>query len=281
MRYRKMFVPLQKFCKIKTSPTMNHKNNISRNMKKILFAMMAIAVVVLTTGCNKNEDFLKASLSVEEVTEHSIKVRCAYVPAEKDDAGYLLLRTATDQVDDEMRKELIELYPMVEPNHESRLFLCDSLAADSMYYLMAVSYKKQKNGEVTIANIETLSQRTLADNDGEVSYKREVGSFVTFTVQLGDEAFSKDLGYLFRDDKVQYFVKVSLTPDTAFVTADQIGDNRYYNENGTMVCRADVTTSSTFVAYKPVSDGMYRKYTFEVISEMKLKPRSRHFAVLG
>lgn len=73
-------------------------------MKKIFFAVMAFAVVVLTAGCNKNEDFLKASLSVEEVTEHSIKVRCAYVPQKKDDAGYLLLRTATDQVDDEMRK---------------------------------------------------------------------------------------------------------------------------------------------------------------------------------
>lgn len=249
---------------------MNHKNNI--NMKKILFAVMAIAVVVLTTGCNKNEDFLKASLSVEEVTEHSIKVRCTYVPQKKDDAGYLLLRTATDQVDDEMRKELIELYPMVEPNHESRLFLCDSLASDRMYYLMAVSYQRQKNGEVTIANIEILSQRTLADNDGEVSYKQEESGYCyTFTVQLGDEAFSKDLGYLYEIGSAQYFVKVSLTPDTALVTADQIGGNQYYNENGTMVCSADVTESSTFVAYKPVSDGMYRKYTFMVTSEIKMK----------
>lgn len=234
---------------------------------------MAIAVVVLTTGCNKNDDFLKASLSVEEVTEHSIKVRCAYVPAKHDDAGYILLRTTTDQIDDEMRKELIELYPMVEPNHESRFFLCDSLASDRMYYLWAVSYKKLKNGEVTIANIEILSQRTLADNDGEVSYKQEGDPYsYTFTVQLGDEAFSKDLGYLYETKLTQFFVKVSLTPDTALVTADQIGENDYYNnENGTMVCSADVRKSSTFVAYKPVSDGMYRKYTFMVTSEIKMK----------
>ena len=248
---------------------MNHKNNISRNMKKIFFAVMAFAVVVLTTGCNKDEDFMKASLSVEEVTEHSIKVRCAYVPQKKDDAGYLLLRSTTDQIDDEMRKELIELYPVVNLNHESGAFACDSLAADRLYYFWAVSYKKQKNGEVTIANIEILSQRTLADNDGEVSYKQEgSSSYYTFTVQLGDEAFSKDLDYLYEIGSAQYFVKVSLTPDTALVAANQIGVNQYYNkENGTMVCRADVRKSSTFVAYKPVSDGMYRKYTFEVISE--------------
>ncbi len=245
-------------------------------MKKILFAVMAFAVVVLTTGCNKNEDFLKASLSVEEVTEHSIKVRCAYVPQKKGDAGYLLLRTATDQVDDEMRKELIEFYPVVNINHESKLFQCDSLASDRLYYLMAVSYQRQKNGEVTIANIEILSQRTLADNDGEVSCKQEKsGFFYTFTVRLGDEAFSEDLGYLYEFGTTQFFVKVSLTPDTALVTADQIGVNQYYNKkNGTMVCSANVMESSTFVAYKPVSDkpvsdGMYRKYTFEVISESK------------
>lgn len=165
---------------------------------------------------------------------------------------------------------------MVNINHESRLFLCDSLASDRMYYLMAVSYQRQKNGEVTIANIEILSQRTLADNDGEVSYRQENDFFYTFTVQLGDEAFSKDLGYLYEFGTTQFFVKVSLTPDTALVTADQIGDNRYYNNRGTMVCSANVMESSTFVAYKPVSgkplsDGIYRKYTFEVISESKKK----------
>ena len=242
-------------------------------MKKIFFAVMAFAVVVLTAGCNKNEDFLKASLSVEEVTEHSIKVRCTYVPQKKDDVGYLLLRSTTDQIDDEMRKELIELYPVVNLNHESRFFLCDSLASNRLYYLMAVSYQRQKNGEVTIANIEILSQRTLADNDGEVSYKQEESdSCYTFTVQLSDEAFSKNLGYLYENNAAQYFVKVSLAPDTALVTADQIINNEYYNkENGTMVCSADVTKSSTFVAYKPVSDGMYRKYTFMVTSESKTK----------
>ena len=240
-------------------------------MKKIFFAVMAFAVVVLTAGCNKNEDFMKASLSVEEVTEHSIKVRCTYVPQKKDDVGYLLLRSTTDQIDDEMRKELIELYPVVNLNHESRFFLCDSLASNRLYYLMAVSYQRQKNGEVTIANIEILSQRTLADNDGEVSCKQEGDPYsYTFTVQLGDEAFSENLGYLYEDNAAQYFVKVSLTPDTALVTPDQIVDNQYYNENGTMVCSADVRKSSTFVAYKPVSDGMYRKYTFMVTSERKM-----------
>ena len=157
-------------------------------MKKIFFAVMAFAVVVLTAGCNKNEDFLKASLSVEEVTEHSIKVRCTYVPQKKDDAGYLLLRSTTDQIDDEMRKELVELYPMVEPNHESGVFACDSLAADRLYYFWAVSYQRQKNGEVTIANIETLSQRTLASNDSRVNYTQN-DSNVTFTVLLRLHSF--------------------------------------------------------------------------------------------
>lgn len=53
---------------------------------------------------------------------------------------------------------------------------------------------------------------------------------------------------------------------------DEIGDNEYYND-GNMVCTADVAKqgTNTYYAYKPVSDGMYRKYKFDVTVERKLK----------
>lgn len=239
--------------------------------------MMAFAVVVLTTGCNKDEDFMKASLSVEEVTEHSIRMRCAYVPAKHDDAGYILLRTTTDQIDDEVRQALIDVYSEIVPYHDSGVFLCDSLAADRLFYFWAVSYKKQKNGEVTIANIETLGQRTLASNDNRYSYTSS-GSEVAFSIPLGDDGFDNiGLGYLYEIGLLKYHVSIALTPDTALTAASEIGENDYYNNNdGNLECTVDVAISDdkktfTYYAYKPVSDGMYRKYKFDVTVERKLK----------
>ena len=237
-------------------------------MKKIFFAMMVFSVVVLTAGCNKNEDFMKASLSVEEVTEHCIRVRCAYAPQKKDDAGYIVLRTTTDQIDDEVRKALVDAYPEVKPNHESKVFLCDSLAADSLYYFWAVSYQRQKNGEVTIANIETLGQRTLASNASQYSYSLK-GSNLTFTIPLYNIGFIEHLGYLYEDDSYQYDVSISFTRDVALTAADEIGENYYIDEN--LVCMMDIaisesTNTFTYYAYKPeTGSDMYRGYHLDVI----------------
>ena len=244
---------------------MNHKNNI--NMKKIFFAVMAFAVVVLTAGCNKDEDFMKASLSVEEVTEHCIRARCAYVPQKKDDVGYIVLRATTNQIDDEVRKALVDAYPEVKLNHESKVFLCDSLAADHLYYFCAVSYKRLKNGEVTIAHIETLGQRTLASNDGQYSYSLK-GSYLTFTIPLYNIGFIEHLGYLYEDDSYQYDVSISFARDVALTAADEIGENYYNDEN--LVCTMDIAISNstntfTYYAYKLETDsGMYRGYKLEV-----------------
>ena len=245
---------------------MNHKNNI--NMKKILFAVMAFAVVALTAGCNKDEDFMKASLSVEEVTEHCIRARCAYVPQKKDDAGYIVLRATTNQIDDEVRKALVDAYPEVKPNHESKVFLCDSLAADRLYYFWAVSYKRLKNGEVTIAHIETLGQRTLASNASQYSYTLN-DSNLTFIIPLYNIGIIEDLGYLYETDDYLYNVSIDFARDRALTAADKIGENNYYID-GNLVCTMNIAISNTlntfsYYAYMPEPDSdMYRGYKLVV-----------------
>lgn len=239
-------------------------------MKNIRFAVLAMLVAVAMTGC-KDSNIEKTILSVTEVTESSISGKCAYTPKRKNDNGYIIFLCRTDNLSDVMREAMVEAYSMYEPLHESQSFTFDSLAADRTYYIVAVTYSKEK-GEVILGDIKTLAQCTMASNDDRVTCKVTPKN-ITLTMTIDDNGYAVDL-YDVIEDPSPYDLHVVLNEPTVVDTVE--GTNCY--KDGKIVCTLDrnpeLQRGNKIKSYAYVSTGNeseYKKYEVESTLIQKTK----------
>ena len=236
-------------------------------MKNIRFAVLAMLVAVAMTGC-KDSNIEKTILSVTEVTENSISGKCAYTPKRKNDNGYIIFLCRTDNLSDVMREAMVEAYSMYEPLHESQSFTFDSLAADRTYYIVAVTYSKEK-GEVILGDIKTLAQRTMASNDDRVTYTVNPKN-ITLTMTIDDNGYAVDLYDVIDDGgSFSHDLHVVLKEPTVVDTVE--GTNCYNYNDGKIVCtlnrnNSELKNGDTIKSYAYVPTGNeseYKKYEVE------------------
>ena len=221
----------------------NHKPLVvKRDMKNIRFAVLAMLVAVAMTGCKKS-DIDKTILSITEVTETSISGKCVYTPEQENDGGYLIFLSRTEEVTDEMRNAMIEVYSTNQPHHENMSFTFDFLASDRTYYIMAVTFCN-KEGKVAIDKFETLAQRTLASNDNRVTYefndKKNV-SIGEVTIALLDNSYTVNLYDLVNPAmKSPIGEQLNLKVEVNNMgVVDAIDEENQYKGNNQLVCTID------------------------------------------
>lgn len=222
-------------------------------MKKKLFAFMALVIAIAMTSCDNNGKFKQCTLSVTEVTEHSIDGRCEYISRSKND-GYKIFLSYTDQISDMMRQLMIESCHESDVYHESVSFAFEELTSNQKYYVLAVTYQ-EKNGKVSISSVESLPQATMVSNSENVSVVSASNTGATLTVKVTDNNYDEgffDLGVTDNEYKYSASVKFERLGKTTFAGAD----NCY--TNGNLLCIAPLEgnkTVSTFYGYKPDEEG--------------------------
>lgn len=230
---------------------------------------MALALVVMMTACNNDSEQDNGSgkvvLSATSVTENSIVVSCNYKPGktdkadDADDAGYLVFRSDTSLVTDEMRMAMAKAYETVGPCHKSESLVIDSLASNRTYYIMAVTYGK-KDGKIVVDEVTTLRQRTMANNDDRVTCSVN-GYDVKLTIRLDDA------GYTFNEYEALNIADYKHDLNVNLGKAQSVsasGEPNCHDGKGNMVCtvnckRMVASKKQNFFAYVPDGDG-YKKY---------------------
>lgn len=224
-------------------------------MKKGLFALMALVIAIAMTSCDNNEKFKQCTLSVTDVTEHSIDGRCEYISLSKND-GYKLFLSYTDQISDMMRQLMIESCHESDVYHESVSFAFEELTSNQKYYVLAVTYQ-EKDGKVSIISVESLPQATMVSNSENVSVVSATKTGATLTVRAADENYEEgffDLGVT--DNEYYYSASVKFERLGNVTSA---GTDDCYT-NGNLLCIAPLEsnkneTVSTFYGYKPTDEG--------------------------
>ena len=228
---------------------------------------MALFVAAVMTSCDKKENFDCCTLSVTDVTEHTISGRCEYAPT-KADKGYMLFLAYTDQLDDSARMAMVDAYKEYGAIKESKSFRCEDLISNTKYYIIAVTFS-EKDGKVEVASVKSLAQATLADNDSRVTMSYVSGTSAIFNVAVADSSYTVDSFLVYEDDSQKNFAKVSFSvSDTAAATIE--GVNRY-DGNGKMVCGVSYSgvtkagTNCEYYGYKLNADSTtYTKYKAEI-----------------
>ena len=235
-------------------------------MKRIAFVIAAV-VLLIATSCTKEESFESCMLSVTEVTEHRISGHCAYTPNDNE-SGYAMFITYTDQLTDEMRDQMLDVYHTEGTINESSPFAFDDLASGETYYIMAISFR-EKGGDASIINVKSLKQATLINNDSRVSVNNITTSGATFNVQVAEnnydvEKFKVDIP----DGNFKYSAIVSFYVLTD--SDESSGDNCY--SDGKLVCPISlsemgggISVSKDFYGTDP--DGKKYKALITVIKE--------------
>ena len=211
-------------------------------MKSLKITLLTMLVAVAMTGCKKS-DIDKTILSITEVTETSISGKCVYTPEQENDGGYLIFLSRTEEVTDEMRNAMIEVYSTNQPHHENMSFTFDSLASDRTYYIMAVTFCN-KEGKVAIDKFETLAQRTLASNDNRVTCEFNDGnntSICEVTIALLDSSYTVYLydlvnPYMNYPNLDRQNLKVEVNN---MGVVDAIDEENQYKGNNQLVCTID------------------------------------------
>ena len=222
-------------------------------MKKIIFALVALAAVVMT-GCKKEENFKQCSLSVTEVNEHSITVRCEYVPSKKD-AGYQVFLAYTDELTDEMREAMVKFYREEGACRASQSFTFDDLASNKKYCFLAVTFE-EKDGNVSLRLVESIKQPTLASNDSRVTYDNSPENGINFYVLTASENYYVEMFDIDRPgSSYNYSAEVAFEVNEEIDDEYEIdnfgalfsGENCY--KDGKMVCPFDFDEISPIYSF--------------------------------
>lgn len=230
---------------------------------------MALFVAAVMTSCDKKDYFDCCTLSVTEVTGHTISGRCEYAPT-KADKGYMLFLAYTDQLDDSVRMAMVDAYKEYGGIKESTSFRCEDLISNTKYYILAVTFS-EKNGKVEVASVQSLAQATLADNDSRVTVSDAGYNSAIINIAVADNSYTVGkflvYGYSSAVNKISAKVDFSVS-DTAAAT---IEGHNCYDGNGKMVCEVEYSgatkagTTYEYYGYKLNADSTtYTKYKSEI-----------------
>ena len=237
-------------------------------MKKSIFAVMALFVAAVMTSCDKKDYFDCCTLSVTEVTEHTISGRCEYAPT-KADKGYMLFLAYTDQLDDSARMAMVDAYKEYGAIKESKSFKCEDLISNTKYYIIAVTFS-EKNGKVEVASVKSLAQATLADNDNRVTVSNAALMSATFNVAVADSSYTVGKFLVYENDVAKISAKVDFSVSNTAAAGIE-DDNCYKSDLDKMVCKfvygnaSENGTTKQYYGYKMNADSTtYTKYKSEI-----------------